>query len=106
MSEIHGAFDRPHKIFYEVMTVLPKTTETVDLLQRVLIGKAGLRRISEQNQDDSENSNVELNNNPVPVAKVQAALRSRSIRWVVGTSVGFEAVVLGLAAWIFCRRDY
>jgi hypothetical protein len=25
---------------------------------------------------------------------------------VLGTSITFEAVVLALAAWIFCRRDY
>ena len=33
-------------------------------------------------------------------------IRSRSVWWVVGTSLGFEAVVLALAAWIFSRRDY
>ena len=33
-------------------------------------------------------------------------LRGRSIAWVVGTSLGFEAVVLAFAAMIFCRRDY
>ena len=33
-------------------------------------------------------------------------LRSRSVWWVVGTSLAFEAVVLLIAAWIFCRRDY
>ena len=39
--------------------------------------------------------------------EIRAEIRSRSVGWVVGTSVGgFEVVVLGLAAWIFCRRDY
>jgi hypothetical protein len=33
-------------------------------------------------------------------------LRSRSVWWVVGTSLAFEAIVLLIAAWIFCRRDY
>jgi hypothetical protein len=33
-------------------------------------------------------------------------LRGRSIAWVVGTSLGFEAIVLAFAALIFCRRDY
>jgi hypothetical protein len=26
--------------------------------------------------------------------------------YVFGTSAIFEAVVLGLAAWVFCRRDF
>jgi len=30
----------------------------------------------------------------------------RSVAWVLGTSLAFEAVVLAAAAWIFCRRDY
>jgi hypothetical protein len=33
-------------------------------------------------------------------------LNKRPIWWIVGTSLGFEAVVLAVAAWIFCRRDY
>ncbi|HEX4054490.1 MAG TPA: hypothetical protein VHX86_09515 [Tepidisphaeraceae bacterium] len=108
-DEIHGGFDRPQAIFYDVKTVLPKTTETVALLERELISKAGLQHVSQvnqENEDDSQNSNVELNNRPVPMAKIRAEIRSRSVGWVVGTSVGFEVVVLGLAAWIFCRRDY
>jgi hypothetical protein len=34
------------------------------------------------------------------------AARSRSIPWIIGTSIGFEVVILSIAAWIFCRRDY
>ena len=33
-------------------------------------------------------------------------LRERPVWWVVGTSLGFEALVLCLAGFIFCRRDY
>jgi hypothetical protein len=33
-------------------------------------------------------------------------LRGRPVLWVVGTSLGFEAVVLALGAWVFCRRDH
>jgi hypothetical protein len=36
----------------------------------------------------------------------QQEVNSRSWGWIVGTSVGFECVMLALAAWIFCRRDY
>jgi len=30
----------------------------------------------------------------------------RSLFWVVGTSLIFEGVMLSLAAFIFCRRDF
>jgi hypothetical protein len=33
-------------------------------------------------------------------------LADRPVSWVLGTSVAFEAVVLGISAWIFCRRDF
>jgi hypothetical protein len=42
--------------------------------------------------------------------EVQAALvkkiDERSVAWVIGTSLGFELVTVGLAAFIFRRRDF
>ncbi|MGD0542296.1 MAG: hypothetical protein ABSB33_12340 [Tepidisphaeraceae bacterium] len=105
-QDMHGVLDRPHAIFYDIKTVLPKTTETVALLERMLISSARLEHVSRDNQDDSGNSSTELNGKPVPMREVQAEMRSRSAGWIVGTSLGFEGVVLALAAWIFCRRDY
>jgi hypothetical protein len=32
--------------------------------------------------------------------------RERSVWWVLGTSLLFEAVVLGMACFIFVRRDF
>ena len=34
------------------------------------------------------------------------ATRGRSVPWIIGTSLAFEAVILVWAAWVFCRRDY
>ena len=36
----------------------------------------------------------------------QEALNQRPLWWIIGTSLGFEAVILGIACWIFCRRDF
>jgi hypothetical protein len=33
-------------------------------------------------------------------------MNHRTVAWIIGTSVAFEVVVLTLAVWIFCRRDY
>ena len=58
-------------------------------------------------QDDSSNQNrVDLNGNPVPVPALQTEIMCRTVGWIIGTSVAFEGIVLVLAAWIFCRRDY
>jgi hypothetical protein len=38
--------------------------------------------------------------------QLESVLRQRSVAWIVGTSLGFEVVVLALAAWIFSRRDF
>ena len=39
-------------------------------------------------------------------AKMDEAIRSRSLWYVIGGSLAFEAVILSLATWIFCRRDF
>jgi len=106
-AEHHNGFDRVHEIFYDAKTMLPKTTETVALLQRKLITSARLERVSngEDNSEEQQNR-VDLNGNAVPVAELRAEMNRRSIGWIVGTSVGFEVFVLGIAAWVFCRRDY
>jgi hypothetical protein len=39
-------------------------------------------------------------------ARVGLLAMRRSIGWVIGSSLLFEGVVVGIAAWIFCRRDY
>ena len=90
--------ERIHSGIYAVKTLLPKTDETVGLLERWLIDMANLPEIPDGNQAKQR---------AVADAKQLAqTLRDRSIGWVVGTSLGFELVILSLAALIFCRRDY
>ncbi|MGD0516898.1 MAG: ABC transporter permease subunit [Thermoguttaceae bacterium] len=91
------ALDIAHRIVYGVKTVLPKTTETIALLERSLMKFAKLPQQPQGPQTE----------------KMQAAqlefveiIHGRSIAWIVGTSLGFEVVVLFLAAVFFCRRDY
>ena len=91
-----------HDILYGAKTVLPKTAETTSLLDRILFeeekdlvgaqgggGGFGGRR-----------------NRGMPMMQAQKEMGQRSLWWIVGTSLGFEALVVGAAAWIFCRRDY
>ncbi len=90
-----------HEIVYGIKTVLPKTGETISLLERELISRAELSRHPGARGPGGRSEKQ------VRVAeKLQTTLRSRSIAWIVGTSLIFELVVLAAAAWVFCRRDY
>ena len=85
-----------HRVLYYVKTVLPKTTETIGLLERSLISLAEL-----------PNSPGEDMPRQMEVGReVAETIRGRSVAWVVGSSLLFEFVVLAAAAFIFCRRDY
>jgi hypothetical protein len=97
--------------FYTVVSfiteVLPKTNETVDLLQRNLIRRSDLPGQTRRDEDDdsgSMNSNGMFNRGDVRAA--QKEIRGRTWVWITGTSLGFEAVVLLVTGWTFCRRDY
>ena len=77
------------------MTVLPKTSETVALAAaQADRQRHGLRASPTQQDDSSDQNRVDLNSNPVPVAKLQTEICSRTVGWIVGTSVAFEGVVL------------
>lgn len=77
--------------------VSPKTTATIGLLERSLIDMADLP------EPPSDDPFPEMRANQLEFAE---AMRARSAWWIVGTSLGFEIVMLGLAALIFCRRDF
>jgi hypothetical protein len=96
-SNSSRALDIAHRVVYGVKTVLPKTTETIAILERSLVQ---LAKLPQQPQGPQ-------------TKRMQAAqlefveiLHGRSIAWIVGTSLGFEVFVLFWAAVFFCRRDY
>ncbi len=79
------------------MTVLPKTTETISLLERWLVSLANLQR---QPADSREQNMIAAQQ------EFKEKLEQRSPLWIIGTSLAFEFVVLAWALWIFCRRDF
>lgn len=101
------------RLLLGIKTPLPKTTETVDLLTRWTVDpdpflaaeEESDRRRGPSTQPPSER--IELNPGSSDVRRrLVDELGARKVAWIVGTSVGFEVVVLGLAGWIFARRDY
>lgn len=106
-----------HGWSYHAKTVLPKTDETKELLSRSLVSLADLPEIPELPvfdepmegpRDPAARRNFEqrMAEQRIAERRIQTELRERSIWWVLGTSLLFEAAVVGLAAAIFCRRDF
>jgi hypothetical protein len=99
---------------YIVKTALPKTGETIALLERYIIseeeGQALIRAFA--GEEEIEPSTVNEDTGQVNVSQREAQLaagevfRSRSLLWVLGTSLGFEAVMLAVGCVIFARRDF
>ena len=97
------------RVLYRSKTFLPKTAETIELTGRALVALADLPEQKEKEPDFAgmpAGSRVMFRAQRRAVKAIQERLRLRSPWWVLGTSLAFEAVVLCLAGWIFCRRDY
>ncbi|WP_200276245.1 hypothetical protein [Haloferula rosea] len=80
--------------------VLPKTTDTINLLQRYITVE-GEREFS-MTQLIGAMSGFGSEEDEV----TEAALKRHSPVYIIGTSLAFEFVVLGFGAWMFVRRDF
>lgn len=99
---------------YVVKTALPKTGETIALLERYIIseeeGQALVRAFA--GEEEIEPATVDEDTARVQISQREAQLaagevfRSRSLLWVLGTSLGFEAVMLAIGCIVFARRDF
>jgi len=97
-----------------VTTFVPKTSETVGLMDRTLFKDAELQEMLQAEQAaEAEDSGPQrggprglgTSRTQAQVISLQTA-SSRNMFWILGSSLAFEAVMLALAAWVFCRRDY
>ena len=135
-----------HDLIVRIKAPLPKTAETVALLDRWLVDPDPMFQVSKESRAQAERDRARRQERrraaataaastgaatvpasdagppappprptddlesyaelPETQRKAEDAVRSRSLAWVVGTSLGFEAFMLALAAWVFCRRAY
>lgn len=111
-----------HGWSYRAKTVLPKTDETKELLSRSLVSLADLPDVPELSdlddsmpggpgmrpRDPADRRSFEqrMDEQRIAQRRIQTEIRERSVWWVLGTSLLFEAGVVGIAAMIFCRRDF
>ncbi|BCU75928.1 hypothetical protein [Luteolibacter sp. LG18] len=93
-------WEKWHRVTEGVMMALPKTGETTRLMNRLIKVKTA----REGAQDDLISATTSGYGELGQLSKSVATRHSAF--YIIGTSLAFEAVMLGLAAWIFCRRDY
>lgn len=96
-EESLGSIAPWHRGFYAAKTILPKTSETASLVDRWVIDKSDIDGVLKMMDDGIQQSSSRA---------LKEALAARSIGWVLGTSLAFEAFILGIAGWIFARRDF
>ncbi len=118
-----GTLGKWHLGLLGVKSVLPKTAETIGVLERGLTslddfakmreaqGDRIEQRREQRNQGRPEEERSAPGQGPAQIEmeageKLDAENRSRSLWWVLGTSIAFETIVLGIACGIFARRDF
>lgn len=86
---------------------LPKHHGTIDLVDR-WVGKDPQRSITDilMNTRPPHMSQDEFDDQRQVVQRIEKEQKSESALWIIGTSLGFEAVVLAIAAWFFSRKDF
>ncbi len=92
---------------FVLKTLLPKTQETIGLLERHLISNDELEKLNQMGGNNrAANENEPAMADPRVPERVAKIMRSRTIGWVLGTSFAFEIILLGLSTIIFVRRDF
>jgi ABC-type transport system involved in multi-copper enzyme maturation permease subunit len=96
-----------------MLTLLPKTSQTIGLLDRWLSSDDGFDLAAIMRGDMSELEEMEDFEPTSHQAlrresnrRLQDEYDGRSLWYVIGTSIIFEGLILGLASLIFCRRDF
>jgi ABC-type transport system involved in multi-copper enzyme maturation permease subunit len=116
-----------HHGFYIATMIVPKTSDTIGLIDRWFAKESGASTLAELlmtdvdrgprpgppvlRPDDDEGGDEEEEGLPSDLGRKSrerafAAVADRPLVWVVGTSLAFELVVLLLAGAIFVRRDF
>jgi ABC-type transport system involved in multi-copper enzyme maturation permease subunit len=112
-EQAYSTWRKWYRMIVGVKTALPKTEETIKLLERSLMDSADLPEGPEDEQ--SQRAMMPFMTSDMYAAGVRAediyerieqVYRARSLVWVVGTSLAFEAAVLAIASVLFLRRDY
>ncbi|HIA71621.1 MAG TPA: hypothetical protein EYO01_02785 [Phycisphaerales bacterium] len=114
-SELLAELDMWHTPTSWVLTLSPKTAQTIGLLDRWLSDPDGFDIAAIMNGDMSEFEGEELEEfDPTTrgareretMRRMRVDYENRPLFYVIGTSLLFEGFILGLASWYFCRKDF
>lgn len=86
-------------VIFAINTVVPKTQDTIGLLDRVLFRDMAIQAVLNEMPEGHGRIHAWR-------TQIESILHGRSMGWILGSSTAFEALVLGLAGWRFCRQDY
>lgn len=88
-----------------VLAPLPKTNETLNLLDRWITTDSshGLEQMLTQGMADSTGNSSQQSE---MTRRKEAEYGNRSPFYIIGSSLGFEFVVLGFACFLFVRKDF
>ncbi len=92
-----------------IKTILPKTQETIALLSRYMLNENDIKTLLAQQtgaEPADEQDELPALADPRAPERVEMVKRRRSVAWVLGTSLLYEGVLLGLCCLIFRRRDF
>ena len=90
-----------------VKFILPKSQETISLLERNLIRDNELDGFLNMLNNLGDESNADPAVRDQRYAERREAIaNSRTNMWILGTSFGFELTLLLASCWIFSRRDF
>jgi len=111
-AETIGKINAWHQPIRVIQAVLPKTGETIGLLDRWLKKEGEVQFLDLLNGNITQNEDGEYvsgstQSRDLEVGKrIQEEYESRSMWYVLGTSAVFEGVLLFFACLIFVRRDF
>lgn len=89
-----------HRAVVVLNALLPKPRQTLDLSDRLVVVNG------ERGFSTTDFANLTLGWLGEFDGTEDRVMRRNSVWYVLGTSLAFECVVVGLAAWVFCRRDF
>jgi hypothetical protein len=93
-----------HKASVAMMAFLPKTGETMNLMDRWI--QVGKHHGFSNSQFAASVFGMAQKQETMKDEAVDKAIERHSVTYVLGTSMLFELAVLGLAGWSFCRKDF
>lgn len=91
---------------YAIVTLLPKTNETTEWLERQLVENASFRRPPKEDDELRFFGSSRVKKKDFEEAIYEDAESRKGALWAIGTSLAFEAVMLGGCVWLFRRRDF